>query len=993
MYFFLIYCLGFFSVFAQAFPNRNDAVATDSRQINIATINSSANDLQALGADVLVLFIEADTGQTLGDAETYLDKALEHYQLRKDEVYKNNLFAIFIGTDPLERSDGQRPLYIVYGEDLNPLFERSFGSKTLDEVLREDVMVPQLQKGDFTSAITAALKEASSQLALNNTLKQSSGSGQTSLPSASTSIPSAPSANEPKSGFFSSLWWPVLLVLVILFLVFGMRKKPSTPKVKEKRLDPQQNLADRKTLELIIKDLSDNAASTGHDPYLPDDPAQQTDMQLLRRMLKEERPEDLQVLETQYKKAVEKLKALKTNLSGDSKSTDYGVLLVEGQELKKFTETLSDHWEDLDLQLSTFDDKRISAEERLQASYKTYDGLRQGEVWPETSRVFKSLIDLLAQSDSAKKQQRPFTALALLEELEAKLGQLGEQLPRLQKVSKTLSNFEGDLAGLQQQGYKASSAQSSFESAREQFRVALDLLKQDDYKVLDAQIDEASELTDALATKVQEQLALKDTNLKRLKELEQKGVEIKTLIEQAVPVFEQIQAYAESNWRDIKGNGTEAQKAANRAHELFDTAQAQQEAQNYEDAKNKIDMAFVELGQADELIDAIHLRLENLKKAKETSREELQLVEDEVKQHLAFVQQKEVDQMVSEAPEESLKEAYRRVAAARTELDKAEPSWLSIWEHVQAADKLSDAAFEQVRTEKDAMDRRQTLMASEKTEARVALERILKFAHLHPQDINEGVLQLVEEAQRLYAQAEEQENQTKQLEEASLATAFERAATLFDTAQQRAEAAFGEAESSFKAMEDLRQQTAASITEAETALRSFASFVSRNSLDRVFQSSLSQLERSLPGYDARASREELEQAAREAENVKTSISRLQEEAKSQAQAVEAELRKRRQEQVDLERRRRAAEMTRRSTGWGSWPSSLPPIIISPPRQSNIPRQIPRSMPSPGPLRLPTARSAPPVRLPSRSSPSPRIGGGRMSGGGWGGSGAKKGGGW
>ena len=228
---YLLLCISmlFLSVLAQSFPTRNDAVATDSSLINVATINALADDLQALGADVLVLFVEADTGQSLADAEAYLDNALEHYQLRKDGVYKNNLFAIFIGTDPLERADGQRPLYIVYGEDLNSLFERSFGSGNLDEALREDLMIPRLQEGEFTSAITLALEEASRQLALNNTLSPSATQAQTKLPSS----PTSPSEAEPASNFFTSLWWPVLLVLVILFLVFGLRKKPVSGKTKK----------------------------------------------------------------------------------------------------------------------------------------------------------------------------------------------------------------------------------------------------------------------------------------------------------------------------------------------------------------------------------------------------------------------------------------------------------------------------------------------------------------------------------------------------------------------------------------------------------------------------------------------------------------------------------------------------------------------------------------------------------------------------------------
>lgn len=979
-----------FLVFAQSFPVQNGALASDSKRIDSAAINRSADALEALGAEVLVLFVEADTGRTLSDAEAYFDKALERFNLRRDGVYKNNLFAIFIGTDPLERDDNQRPLYIVYGEDLNPLFARDFGSKNLDEVLRETVMIPKLQKGDFTGAITDALAEAARQLALSNTLAQN--------PNAQVNVP-LPSATQPVAGpnLFSQ-WWPLLLLVFVGFLLFRRRKKKTVATtVPTKILDPEQNLADKKSLEVLLKDLSEDAISTGHDPYLPEDPSQQTDMKLLRKLLKDERPQELADLENQYRESVAKLKDLKGTLAASSKRTDFGALLTEASSLKQFTHSLTERWDDLQLELSNFEDKRQAVEQHLQSSFKAYESMRQAD-WPVAQKVFEVLIRFLADSDAAKHKQKPLTALTMLDELNARLEQLNRQLPRLQGIGKKLLLFEANVAGFQEQGYKLNAGKANLDSAREQFRVALDLLKQGDFKVLDAQIDEANELVDSLESYAKELLALKETNASRLAELERKGDEIRSLIDQAVPQFESIQSYAEVNWRDIKGNGTEAQKAANRAHELFEHAQSQHESQHFEEAKDSIDLAFVELEQAHELIDAIFLRLENLKKAETTSRQELKLIEAEVSKHLDWVKQAAVDRNVSEKPEEDLQQAYQLLQQTKTELAQSEPNWLAILERVQKADKLSTEAFIQIRTEHEAMERRQTLMQSEKTEARVALERVLKFAHLHPQDMSTTAMQLLDEAQTYYAQAEGQEKHSQTLEEVQLAKVLEQATQLFDLAQKKAEAAFSEAEGGFKTMEALRQKTVQVVAEADSALRSLKLYASRAQLDRSLQQSLYQLEKNLPGYDARATKQELEQTIRDAESIKLAVNQLQHELASRLQQADDAARQERQRQLELERQQRAAEAARQGSAWGSWPNSLPPIIISPPRQSQVSRHNPRNLPAPGSVRLPTARSAPPVRLPARppavpSRPSQPGSGGRMAGGGWGGSGRKTGGGW
>ena len=61
---------------------------------------------------------------------------------------------------------------------------------------------------------------------------------------------------------------------------------------------------------------------------------------------------------------------------------------------------------------------------------------------------------------------------------------------------------------------------------------------------------------------------------KALADLQSAGEQVKAYIQQGAQTFDQVDQYAESSWHDIKGNGTEAQKAADRAHALWQQATA-----------------------------------------------------------------------------------------------------------------------------------------------------------------------------------------------------------------------------------------------------------------------------------------------------------------------------------------------------------------------------------------------------------------------------------
>jgi len=138
---------------ATAFPNMQGIVLTDSANIDIERINKAAESLKTKGYDVVVLYMDGDIGRTMDEAEGYFQDALESYSLGQgQDVFEvnENLVAIFVGTNPLTLSEGTRPIVIYTGNKVD-----------LDTTqLRNEFMVPELQKGNFTKALTDSLSAA-----------------------------------------------------------------------------------------------------------------------------------------------------------------------------------------------------------------------------------------------------------------------------------------------------------------------------------------------------------------------------------------------------------------------------------------------------------------------------------------------------------------------------------------------------------------------------------------------------------------------------------------------------------------------------------------------------------------------------------------------------------------------------------------------------------------------------------------------------------------
>ena len=118
----------------------------------------------------------------------------------------------------------------------------------------------------------------------------------------------------------------------------------------------------------------------------------------------------------------------------------------------------------------------------------------------------------------------------------------------------------------------------------------------------------------------------------------------KRYIEQGAKVFDQVDEYAESSWHDIRGNGTEAQKAADQRPRPLAASHRPQRPhprlpQDFEHAQALIAEANSQLDQARKLIAAIIDRLKNIQESQRTAQAEIATASRDIQAGQDFVQQ------------------------------------------------------------------------------------------------------------------------------------------------------------------------------------------------------------------------------------------------------------------------------------------------------------------------------------------------------------------
>jgi len=405
-----------------------------------------------------------------------------------------------------------------------------------------------------------------------------------------------------------------------------------------------------------------------------------------------------------------------------------------------------------------------------------------------------------ADEETLRKRKETYEGIAgQLEEATGLIQRLEQAAQRVQRASDALDQAKSTVSELRAT-YEQAAGQVRLPEGSDAFSQVERLLSQAQERLPQDPL-RASDLTDQAlakareqATEAQESVKLRQSNQMKLQELPNLTPRAEAYIEDGREAFQQISQYNSACWKDIAGNGSEAERSLSTARGLLQSAAEKNSPglhQEVRQAAEDIRGSQEAIEHSQQLIRAIIERLENLRVYEATVQREVESAQLAIEQGKYFIQQH--DPEVSEEREQELARAEGLVERAGKELEAPQPNWLLLADLTRGASRLADKALAEARDEQAAMERRRQRVLAAKAEARAAISRAENYIQARETFISRSAKDLLAGARRFSQQGEQLETEAARLEEEALVQALEQAAPLFEDAKKRADQAYEKA--------------------------------------------------------------------------------------------------------------------------------------------------------------------------------------------------------
>lgn len=585
---------------------------------------------------------------------------------------------------------------------------------------------------------------------------------------------------------------------------------------------------------------------------------------------------------------------------------------------------------------------------------------------PNQAGVLASAQKLLEQAEAQFAAHDAGAAITTAQAASEQAQQLREQLQRYIALRAAIVQGRKDAEATRADGYKVDASHAALDTARELLAQAATSLQQGAqpqalFDQLQAALEDAHTYGPGL-------IGIRESNSERITTIEKRGEQVAELIVLGREQFDIVDEFAESSWSDIRGNGTEAQNAADQAQSFWESAKElnTMEAQGFIQARDELNQADSLLDNATALIDAIVKRLSDLQAARSAAQEELNSAQSDIALAEQFIRSN--DPEISQEPDQRLAQARSYLQQAQAEAQQAKPNWLELVRLAQAANSEADTALHNARSEVEAIRKLLEQIERARTIAQSEIEKIEQFVRIHSGDFNASQLQQIEALHRQAQLGQAGLQQSQQVEDFARRKKLEESFQAYTQLQSQTQEVYQTLYAHFQQIDSWRKQLNQKREEAQLTLNRATTL--------------------LKGQMLRSMHDESTKLINEATVLLNSIARG---ANNEA-AIKEQIEVARQAQVKAER---ALQLLRSASQYQSrGPVGPGPIIISGGGWGE--RRDRGSWPSGGGYSRPSRPSRP-------SSSSSRtwgggsraggsFGGGKRSGGGFGG-GKRSGGGW
>jgi hypothetical protein len=425
---------------------------------------------------------------------------------------------------------------------------------------------------------------------------------------------------------------------------------------------------------------------------------------------------------------------------------------------------------------------------------------------------------------------------------------LNATLDRYGATRAALVQARTDAVQLSSAGYRMEASQGAIDGARVALTEAARALQQDGPPAAAVKIKAAETMLAEAVANGTGLVALRQQNEQRLAAVEAEGKAAADLIAAGRQAFDLVDEFAESTWGDIRGNGSEAQASADRAHQHWLSAGRRNtmDVQEFHEARDDLEAASQELAYTRQLIDAITTRLRDLEQARDSARASIDEAARSLSAGRAFVLSNDPD--VGNDPEDKLAQAEQLLAAAQAEAARPKPDWLALVRDAHAADALADQALAGARSEAEAMAKLRQQVAQAGQAAAAEVSKALKFAELHRADIQQATMGALSALKSRLDQAQAAEQRASALTEDQRRAAYTQAAAAYRAAQDEGGKVYQAAYSDFQRLEKLRGELNDELAKARGSL-SEAQMLAGQHQGRVPAASRKRLEAAQVSFD------------------------------------------------------------------------------------------------------------------------------------------------
>ncbi len=300
--------------------------------------------------------------------------------------------------------------------------------------------------------------------------------------------------------------------------------------------------------------------------------------------------------------------------------------------------------------------------------------------------------------------------------------------------------------GMQAEGYKTSHVSSLLASGRESLNRAQELVSQKSYTEGRKFADQAGEHVQKASLALEELPRKKGEVDTAIPVLESRIPQVKNAIVEGRDIFDNISnEYAESTWRSIRGNGTEAENRVNWATDALNDAREMAAESDWHGALEMVEKGNGLLDEADSLMKSIQQLEKDLLTARRDAPNEISAASADIARAWEYINR--YDEDIRESLEDDLRAAEKKNEAAKAELTLTQPDHFKACELARQANEAADRVLVQARSEHEAAERLRAKVASTRRDASAQLSIAREYIDDHSPVVKEEAKRTLKNAE------------------------------------------------------------------------------------------------------------------------------------------------------------------------------------------------------------------------------------------------------